>query len=87
MRKSSVDAWPVDPRTGKALEPKSQPGYYPGYQCMSQKAFWDEVTRRVVVSRIQDIPPIRFFSPEEAELMEAICERVLPQGDRDEQHK
>jgi Gluconate 2-dehydrogenase subunit 3 len=33
------------------------------------------------------VPPIRFFSSEEALLLEAICARVLPQDDREELHK
>jgi hypothetical protein len=78
---------PIDPLTGESLEPKSQPGYYPGFRTMSQMAFWDEATRRVIVARVEDIPPIRFFSPEEARLMTAICDRILPQDDRDEIHK
>lgn len=87
MRKSSDDARPVDPRTGEALAPKPQPGYYPDYRCMSQKAFWDEATRKLVISRIENVPPIRFFTPEESEVMAAVCGRILPQEDRDEQHK
>lgn len=78
---------PIDGMTGQPLRPRAQPGYYPGFHTLSQQAFWDEATRKVVVARVHDVPPIRFFSPEEAELMQTICDRLLPQDDRDEEHK
>jgi hypothetical protein len=81
------DAAPVDPITGKPLEPREQPGYYPRFNTLAQRSFWDEATRRTVMTRVQDIPSIRFFSPEETALMEAVCNRVLPQDDRDDGHK
>jgi len=87
MPRSRDDASPVNPRTGLPLEPKSQPGYYPGFHTMSQRAFWDEATRTVIAARVENVPPIRFFSPEEAKIMVAICDRILPQDDRDELHK
>lgn len=79
--------WPVDALTGKPMPPRAQPGYYPGYRTLSQKSFWDEATRTTVMARVEKTPPIRFFSPAEARLLKAICERVLPQDDRDEAHK
>jgi hypothetical protein len=64
-----------------------QPGYYPGYRTLSQQKFWDAKTREVVLDRVNSVPPIRFFSSDEARLFEAVCDRVLPQDDRDESHK
>lgn len=81
------DRLPVDATTGQPLPPRAQPGYYPGFQTLSQQAFWDEATRKVVLARVQQVPPIRFFTPEEAHLMQAVCDRLLPQDDRDEEHK
>lgn len=78
---------PVNPKTGKPIQPMAHPGYYPGYSTLSQKAFWDEATRNVVLARVEQVPPVRFFSPQEAELMQAVCDRLLPQDDRDEAHK
>jgi len=78
---------PRDHETGQPLTPRAQPGYYPGFQTLSQQAFWDEATRKVVLARVEQIPPIRFFTPEEATLMQAVCDRLLPQDDRDESHK
>ena len=78
---------PLDARTGQPLPPRAQPGYYPGYSTLSQQAFWDEATRQVVLARVEQVPPIRFFTPQEAQLMRAVCDRLLPQDDRDEAHK
>ena len=78
---------PVDPETKQPLPPCSQPGYYPGFSTLSQRAYWDEATRNVVMARVEQVPPIRYFTPGEAKLMQAVCDRLLPQDDRDEQHR
>ena len=78
---------PVDHETRQPLAPRTQPGYYPGFQTLSQQDFWDEATRKVVLARVEQVPPIRFFTRDEAQLMQAVCDRLLPQDDRDEAHK
>lgn len=78
---------PADPGTHQPLAPRAQPGYYPGFHTLGQQAFWDEATRRVVLARVEQVPPIRFFTPTEARLMQAVCARLLPQDDRDEAHQ
>src|SRR5947199_2316779 len=78
---------PLDPNTKQPLAPAAQPGYYPGFQTLSQQAYWDEATRKVVLDRVENVPPIRFFSAEEVRLMQAVCDRLLPQDDRDAEHK
>jgi hypothetical protein len=78
---------PRDPATGESIAPKAQPGYYPGYSTLSQKDFWDATTRVLVVQRVENIQPIRFFTYEESVIMEAILNRVLPQDDRDQEHR
>ncbi|HEU5348888.1 MAG TPA: gluconate 2-dehydrogenase subunit 3 family protein [Ktedonobacterales bacterium] len=78
---------PINPRTGAPLAPRAQPGYYLGFSTLAQQKFWDEATRRVVLKRVNDPPPICFFTPQEAELMQAVIDRVLPQDDRDDDHK
>lgn len=65
----------------------SQPGYYPGYSTMSQRAYWDATTRKVVENRVNKTPEIRFFKPDQVRLLEAVCARVLPQEDRDDAHR
>lgn len=77
----------VDPRTREPLPPRAQPGYYPGHRTLDQADVWDEATRKVVEKRVREVPPIRFFTPEEQRAMEAVCETVLPQGDRDDAHQ
>ncbi|HEY8285309.1 MAG TPA: gluconate 2-dehydrogenase subunit 3 family protein, partial [Chloroflexota bacterium] len=78
---------PVDPATKRPLPPRAQPGYYPGFSTLSQQDFWDEATRNVVLTRVREVPPIRFFTLEEAVLMQAVLDRVLPQDDRDAEHR
>jgi Gluconate 2-dehydrogenase subunit 3 len=79
---------PIDKRTGRAILPSAHPGYYPGYDVLSQRAFWDEATRNVVMKRVEEPPPIRFFTdPAELELVTAVFDRILPQDDRDDQHR
>jgi hypothetical protein len=78
---------PRDPHTGEPIPPVAQPGYYPGYSTLSQQAVWDEATRHVILKRVVDIPPIRFFTPEERTVMFAVLNRIIPQDDRDEAHK
>lgn len=73
---------PVEPTTGRPLPARVQPGYYPGFHTLSQQAYWDAATRDVVLERVQHVPPIRFFTPEEERLMRAVVARVIPQDDR-----
>jgi len=87
LAKLDKNRLPIDPTTGEALAPRAQPGYYPGYHVLDNQNFWDEATRKVVVGRMENIPPIRCFTLSEEQLMNAIIERVLPQDDRDEAHK
>ena len=58
---------------------------YPGYDVLAKWAGpdWDAPTRRVVRERVQELPPIRFLTADEARLLEAVVHRLLPQPDRD----
>ncbi len=73
---------PIDPHTGKPLPPRDQPGYYPGFSTVSQKAYWDATTRAVVLARLDAPAPLRFFTLAEAATMHAVMARVMPQEDR-----
>jgi hypothetical protein len=84
---AKVDNRPIDRQTGKPIGPMAQPGYYPDFSTLRQQKFWDAKTREVVLDRVNNVPEIRFFSPPEARLLKAVCDRVLPQDDRDESHK
>jgi hypothetical protein len=74
--------WLIDPKTRQPIPPKQQPGYYPGYSTLGQQKFWDAATRNVVLDRVYLVPPIRFFTPAQHEIMTAVCDRILPQDDR-----
>lgn len=87
MKRTTTDMRPIDPRTRKPIGPLAQPGYYPGFSTLSQQKFWDAKTREVVLDRVNNVPEIRFFSAEQARLLEAVCSRILPQDDRDDAHK
>jgi hypothetical protein len=54
-------------------------GRYPDYDVLSQTRHWDDVTRRVVLDRVENVPPIRFFSPAEADTLKAFCDVVTAQ--------
>jgi hypothetical protein len=57
---------------------------YPDYDVLAKWSSpdWDDQTREVVARRLHDIPPLRFFSAGERELLEAIVERIVPQPER-----
>ena len=78
---------PIDLQTGDPIAPRAQPGYYPGFSTLAQQKFWDEATRQVVLRRVNEPPPIRFFSPDEAHLLRAVIDRIVPQDDRDADHQ
>ncbi|HEX4086370.1 MAG TPA: gluconate 2-dehydrogenase subunit 3 family protein [Chthoniobacteraceae bacterium] len=76
------DHRPVDPATGEPLPAREQPGYYPGFRTLDQQSHWDAATRKKIIERVHTIPPIRFFTAPEAEMMTVIAEHILPQDDR-----
>lgn len=69
---------------GGDLKNLDQPGYYPGYSTLAQKKSWDEATRKAVTERVDKSAALRFFSEEEAALLDAIIDRLMPQDDRSE---
>lgn len=73
---------PRDPESGEGLAPMDHPGYYPGYDIMSQKAYWDKATRDLVLDRLENPPPIRWFAPEQARFWRVVLDHILPQTDR-----
>lgn len=81
-RPANGDRRPIDPDTGNPLPERPDPGYYPGYRTMDQQETWDDATRKVVLKRINEKPPIRFFTGDEYRLMCAVCDCLLPQYDR-----
>jgi hypothetical protein len=62
---------------------------YPNFNVLDKWSSpdWDDQTREVVRKRLEEVPPIRFFSDEEAHLLAAVAERILPQPDRGQSDK
>ncbi len=57
---------------------------FPGYNVLDKQdsPSWNEQTRAVVDKRIREIPERSFFNPDEWEILEAVCNRIIPQPDR-----
>ena len=65
---TGADELPADPDEPAAPAPRTTPqmhGRYPDYDVLEQAGHWDEVTRKVVLARVHDVPPIRFFDADE----------------------
>jgi len=56
-------------------------GRYPEYDVLTQAGHWDDVTRRVVLDRVENVPPIRFFSPAEVDTLKAFCDIATAQDE------
>lgn len=59
---------------------------YAGYDVLQKRdsPSWNEQTRRVVETRLRDVPQREFLEQGEWETLEAVCARLLPQPDRSE---
>jgi hypothetical protein len=66
------------PRQRNGVTPQMH-GRYPDYNILDEADHWDEVTRKLVMSRVDDIPPIRFFTTDEAATLGAFCDVVMAQ--------
>lgn len=84
---SSVKNSPDKNAGSMPREKQLDPGYYPGFDTLSQQAFWDEATRKTVLDRVTNIPKIRFFRPEELPVIKAVFDRIIPQDDREADRK
>ena len=65
------------PRQRRGITPQLH-GRYPDFDVLEQSDHWDEVTRRVVLVRLQ-APAIRFFNDAEARTLDAFCDTMLAQ--------
>ncbi len=66
------------PRQRRGVTPQMH-GRYPDYDVLEQTGHWDERTREVVLQRVEQPPPIRFFSPREAATLGALCDLLTAQ--------
>ena len=69
------------PRQRNGTTPQMH-GRYPDWNVLDHADHWDGETRRVVMARIADPPPVRFFTAAEASTLEAFCD-VLTAQDSD----
>lgn len=54
-------------------------GRYPRYDVLDQVDHWDDVTARVVLDRLHNVPRFSFFSPEEVTTLKSFCDVVTAQ--------
>jgi hypothetical protein len=66
------------PRQRNGVTPQMH-GRYPDYNVFDEAGHWDEVTRRLVLKRVEQVPPIRFFTHDEALTLGVFCDVVLAQ--------
>ncbi|HET9948163.1 MAG TPA: gluconate 2-dehydrogenase subunit 3 family protein [Longimicrobiales bacterium] len=76
------DRGPADPdelpRQRRGTTPQMH-GRYPDYDVLENRDHWDAVTREVVMARVEAVPQIRFFTPQEEAPLRAFCDRVMAQ--------
>jgi hypothetical protein len=66
------------PRQRNGVTPQMH-GRYPDYNVLDEAEHWDEVTRRMVLERVETTPPIRFFSGPEVATLQVFCDLVMAQ--------
>jgi Gluconate 2-dehydrogenase subunit 3 len=66
------------PRQRNGITPQMH-GRYPDFNVLDEARHWDRATRRLVMDRLQRVPPIRFFTKQEAATLGAFCDLVMAQ--------
>jgi len=66
------------PRQRNGVTPQMH-GRYPDYNVLDEADHWDEATRRLVMKRVEEVPPIRFFTADEAMTLGIFCDLVMAQ--------
>jgi hypothetical protein len=74
------DGWDEErlPRQRRGTTPQMR-GRYPDYDVLEQTGHWDEVTRSMVVARVEQVPQISFFTAAEAETLSVLCDVLTAQ--------
>ncbi len=54
-------------------------GRYPDFDILATTGSWDEATRRVVLARLDEPGPLRFFTGDEEPTLRAFCDTCLAQ--------
>jgi len=68
------------PRQRRGTTPQMV-GRYPDFDVLEQADHWDEATRRVVLARVAEHGPLRFFDAAEAATLRAFCDTVTAQDE------
>ncbi len=60
------------------------PQRFPGYDVLEKwdSPSWNKQTRDVIKDRLENVPERNFFSEQEWNTLQAICDRLIPQPDR-----
>jgi hypothetical protein len=66
------------PRQRRGTTPQMH-GRYPDWDVLSQADHWDEVTRKLVLERVQNVPAFRFFDEAERKTLKAFCDTLTAQ--------
>jgi hypothetical protein len=66
------------PRQRRGVTPQMH-GRYPDYDILAEADAWDETTRELVRRRVEEVPPLRFFTEAEARALTRLCDDVLAQ--------
>jgi hypothetical protein len=66
------------PRQRRGTTPQMR-GRYPDYDVLASAGHWDRLTRGVVLDRVANVPPIRFFTEREARTLRAFCDVAVGQ--------
>jgi hypothetical protein len=78
-REGGQPASPDDlPRQRNGVTPQMH-GRYPDYDILDEAGHWDEVTRALVMDRVEHVPEIRFFTADEAATLGVFCDLVMAQ--------
>jgi len=79
LREGKAAADPDElPRQRNGVTPQMH-GRYPDFNVLDEADHWDDVTRKVVFERVETVPPIRFFTTQEAIALGAFCDAFLAQ--------
>jgi Gluconate 2-dehydrogenase subunit 3 len=66
------------PRQRRGFTPQMH-GRFPDYDVLEQADHWDSVTRQMVLDRVNNVPPIRFFTAAEAATLSVLCDVLTGQ--------
>jgi hypothetical protein len=66
------------PRQRRGVTPQMH-GRYPDYDVLANADHWDPVTRELVLSRVNEVPPVRFFTAAEERCLRPFLDVLLAQ--------